>query len=457
MIRLAWLAPLRQSVVAWLTLAALALPVAAQQRSSTEIAAGYLSPHTVAGVRVDLDRIDLNTLRRKAQQLEIIDREEDRQIGQGLVLAQGTIGGLIATGAEDLWILVDPRNPNEGVMAVLTVAPGPDAFAIPSDDHRRAALETAPRLPGPFAGIDLGPLFRDGRTARADLTIAPQLSLNIAVDAASADGAAAIASIMNRLAKTASEMPEMASQPEFGKLVGSLTWKSEGNAAVFSMVEGTPEFQPLIGAMNEAVAAARVAAARSASSNNQKQLMLALHNYYDTYRKFPDDIVDANGKPLLSWRVRLLPYIEQQALYNNLKLDEPWDSEHNRQFSETMIRVFRGPSAEGLPPGMTTYLRPIAEGTLFGPKGATDFREVLDGTSNTIALVEATAEHAVPWMKPADLAIDPQDPAAGLFFSQGASSVAFLDGSVRAVAQAIDKRMWMHLFMHADGNVVNID
>jgi len=60
-------------------------------------------------------------------------------------------------------------------------------------------------------------------------------------------------------------------------------------------------------------------------------------------------------------------------------------------------------------------------------------------------------------MKPADLAIDPQDPAAGLFFSQGASSVAFLDGSVRAVAQAIDKRMWMHLFMHADGNVVNID
>jgi hypothetical protein len=302
MIRTSWLAPLRRSLVAWLVLASLAVPAAAQQRSSTEIAASYLSPHTVAGVRIDLDRVDLNMLRRKAQALEIIDREEDRQIGQGIVMAQGTIGGLIATGAEDLWILVDPRNPNEGVMAVLTVVAGPDAadnadalaktiepflqgefrgmqiragqdhvaigpralldaaakpsgrtfpealladrgqvvtaFAVPSDDHRRAALETVPRLPGPFAGIDLAPLFRDGRTARADLKLAPQLSLEITVDAASTDGAVSIASIMNRLAQTAAEMPEMATQPEFGKLVGSLKWKSEGNAATFSMIEG---------------------------------------------------------------------------------------------------------------------------------------------------------------------------------------------------------------------------
>src|SRR5688572_9177285 len=74
----------------------------------------------------------------------------------------------------------------------------------------------------------------------------------------------------------------------------------------------------------------KLAAARQQSSNNLKQLALALHNYHDTIGKMPQDIVDKDGKPLLSWRVHLLPYMEEDHIYKQFKLDEPWDSTTNK-------------------------------------------------------------------------------------------------------------------------------
>src|SRR5205814_6093315 len=72
-------------------------------------------------------------------------------------------------------------------------------------------------------------------------------------------------------------------------------------------------------------------AERMRSANNLKQLMLAMHNYHDVYGRFPADIRDKDGKPLLSWRVHILPFIEQVNLYKQFRLDEPWDSEHNKK------------------------------------------------------------------------------------------------------------------------------
>ena len=87
----------------------------------------------------------------------------------------------------------------------------------------------------------------------------------------------------------------------------------------------------LVALLLPAVQAARVAARRVSSVNNLKQILLAMHVYAQAHREFPARaIFDKQGKPLLSWRVQLLPYIEQETLYKQFHLDEPWDSEHNR-------------------------------------------------------------------------------------------------------------------------------
>src|SRR5438132_8532158 len=86
----------------------------------------------------------------------------------------------------------------------------------------------------------------------------------------------------------------------------------------------------LIGLLLPAVQKVREAAGRAQSQNNLKQIALAVHNYHDVYGHFPQDITDKNGKPILSWRVAILPFIEQDNVYKMFKLDEPWDSENNK-------------------------------------------------------------------------------------------------------------------------------
>jgi prepilin-type processing-associated H-X9-DG protein len=212
----------------------------------------------------------------------------------------------------------------------------------------------------------------------------------------------------------------------------------------------------LVGLLLPAVQAAREAARRMSSSNNLKQIMLAFHNYHDTYRHLPEAISrDDDGKPLLSWRVAILPFIDQQALYEQFHLDEPWDSEHNIELLKTMPAVYIDPSVS-LEPGLTVYQVPVGEGLMFTEEETTSFRDILDGTSNTIAVFEARAEHAVPWTKPADVEIDPEDPLASMGNHRpGGFNVGFGDGSVRFIAESIDRNLFWALLTRAGGEVVN--
>ncbi len=102
----------------------------------------------------------------------------------------------------------------------------------------------------------------------------------------------------------------------------------------------------LVALLLPSVPTAREAARRMQCANNMKQILIGLQNYHDTYNAFPPAYtVDEDGKPLHSWRVLILPFIEQQALYEQIRLDEPWDSEHNRQFHAVNMQEFRCPSA----------------------------------------------------------------------------------------------------------------
>lgn len=201
-----------------------------------------------------------------------------------------------------------------------------------------------------------------------------------------------------------------------------------------------------------------------------KQIMLALHNYHDSFKSFPvlDTYRDDQGKPYLSWRVHILPFMEQQALYEQFHLDEPWDSPHNKKLVSKMPDIYAmqkdllpaEPVADQveIQPGHTTIVAPTGELTTFGGRTATRFQDMLDGTSNTVVVVEVKPEHAVPWTAPQDYQFDPKKPLSGIAVNpDGTWQAAFGDGSVQDLSAKLPAKTVLHLFQMKDGNVVNLD
>jgi prepilin-type processing-associated H-X9-DG protein len=212
---------------------------------------------------------------------------------------------------------------------------------------------------------------------------------------------------------------------------------------------------PAATALAEAINKPNTSAARVQSQNNLKQIALAMHNFHSVYGHFPAAaIYDRSGKPLLSWRVQLLPFLEQQRLYEKFHLDEPWDSEHNKKLLEGMPKVFQIPSEK--PRNLTHYLGFVGKGTVFEGKKGITLADITDGTSNTLMVVEAA--NAVPWTKPEDLPYDPSAPLpklGGLF--EGGFNVAMCDGSVRFLSTKV-KPQTLHLMIQRnDGQPLGSD
>lgn len=179
----------------------------------------------------------------------------------------------------------------------------------------------------------------------------------------------------------------------------------------------------------------REAAARAQSQNNLKQMAFAMHNYQEAEKSLPPAaIYDQQGQPLLSWRVLILPYIEQQMLYKEFHLDEPWDSPHNLQLLPQMPRIYT-PSyrARNAKPHSTPYQVFVGGGAAFeGKHGLRLPDDFPDGAANTLLIVEAA--ELVPWTKPADLSFDRKRslPALGWTPSHGFNA-ALADGYVRMI------------------------
>lgn len=206
-----------------------------------------------------------------------------------------------------------------------------------------------------------------------------------------------------------------------------------------------------------AVQAAREAARRMSSSNNLKQAALAFHNYESTYRRMPPRCTeDAEGKPLLSWRVHLLPYFGEQELYSQFHLDEPWDSEHNKTLVDKMPAYFRDPRSKA-PQGHTTYVAPFGgedeTATIWDLEEA-NFANVTDGLSNTLLFISVPDSASVPWTKPDDINISEVDLPKLLAEFPAIFEVALADGSVQSFPKFIDQETLKAMMSCAGGEAV---
>jgi len=249
--------------------------------------------------------------------------------------------------------------------------------------------------------------------------------------------------------RVASLFEEMIRPERDGK---TLTFRSDGDAATQVATTGI-----LVALLLPAVQAAREAARRTQSKNNMKQIMLAMHNHHDAKGRLPAAAnYDKDGKRLLSWRVHVLPFIEQGELYRQFHLDEPWDSEHNRKLISKMPDLYRSPNAAA---NVTTtnYLAVTGKGNAFDGKEGTQFRSFVDGLSNTIMFVEADLDRSVVWTKPADLEFDADDPLDGLGdLRPGVFQVAMGDGSIQTISNTIDLGVLRALMTRGGREAVNL-
>ena len=187
-------------------------------------------------------------------------------------------------------------------------------------------------------------------------------------------------------------------------------------------------------------------------SNDLKQIILALHNYNDTNGKAEVASRDADGKPLLSWRVHFLPYIEQDNLYRQFKLDEPWDSENNKKLIDKMPKIFEidGVTAK---PGETHYRTFVGDKAVWAYDRPLNIAGIADGSSNTVVFVQA-AEPTI-WTKPDELVADGKVAIKPrILFRDGRTLVGMGDGSVQIVSDELDENIWKLLIDPADGQPI---
>jgi prepilin-type processing-associated H-X9-DG protein len=206
-----------------------------------------------------------------------------------------------------------------------------------------------------------------------------------------------------------------------------------------------------------AVQQAREAARRSQCKNNLKQIGLALHNYADTWGSLPPAyIADETGKPMHSWRVLILPFLDQAQMYQEYDFSEPWDGPNNSRLLSRMPPVYACPS-NPTPGTNTAYAGVFGEHCIFRGGEPVTFRDIVDGPSNTLMVGEATRAN-IPWMKPVDVDVAAHasigDPDGFSSYHVGGAQFLMADGAVRFIAQSVSAQTFKALFTRDGGEVI---
>lgn len=365
--------------------------------------------------------------------------------------------------------------PREDAMAALAGLGDADVgLAVIGDaESRRVVREMFPQLPAPFMEID-GELLADGvRWAGAGVMLPPKFQLAMTAEAATPEIAKTLEQAVGKamvvakavLMKESIDGPPAHQEQAKGLLPLLSLVAPQVKETRLSVTFGDDEqeiafMRDFLPALTQKM---RDESYRSSRMNSFKQIALGMLNYENARGSLPAaSNYDPEGKPLLSWRVYVLPYMEQQALFNQFHLDEPWDSEHNRKLIDQMPGLFADPdptvrAAIG-DKGRTTYVVPVGEGLLFGSKKGKTFKDMIDGTSNTILAVEVVPERAVVWTKPADWEVDLANVLAGVKRSDRDGFVAaWCDGHASYISNDNDPAILKKLLTPAGRELFETD
>ena len=232
----------------------------------------------------------------------------------------------------------------------------------------------------------------------------------------------------------------------------------------------------LVALLVPAVQSAREAARRAQCQNNLRQIGLALLNYESANGCFPPAYVaDEKGRPMHSWRVLILPYLDREDLYRQYNFDEPWNSPGNRALARLMPSIYRCPSDGTAAPDQTSYAVIVGPAldqpqpgpnrlggfALFTGDRPPKFAYVRDGASNTILVVEA-AGAGIDWMEPRDLDAETMPLAVndgsgkGIHSEHpGGANAVFCDGSTHFLPESLDRETLRRLILRNDGEPVD--
>lgn len=283
---------------------------------------------------------------------------------------------------------------------------------LPSADLRKIVAETMPQFPKELGQGSTMVISKGVQWAVITASLPPQLQAHLIVQTAQPNQALELQKLWQTML---SSMKKEADNPAastpfraFYQLVSSIKVKVTENQFV---LDANKELLAEITSLLSTSISKH--AADDLNSRNLRDILIAMHNFHGDFNRMPNQaICDKNDKPLLSWRVALLPYIGEDHLYKEFKLNEPWDSEHNKKLIDRMPKKYVHPFAKNVPANHTLYqvfyskkgAKPAAA-TMETGKMTLGMLTVQDGTSNTFVVTDAAAE-AVPWTKPADLLYD---------------------------------------------------
>ena len=183
-----------------------------------------------------------------------------------------------------------------------------------------------------------------------------------------------------------------------------------------------------------------------------------MYNYHSEHNRFPPAVITDESGETHSWRVALLPYLDLQDLYDEYRRNEPWDSEANLKVLEQIPEIYRAPQADE-DSSHASYFVFAGEGTAFPNDEGVRIRDFMDGTSNSILILEVKMD--VPWTRPEDLEYPANPIAVGepqfTGWYEDRLMTLLGDGSARAFPIKLDTEVWKALIEIADGETVEWD
>lgn len=338
--------------------------------------------------------------------------------------------------------LLDPlaKLTQEGCAVSAVFCPGPD--------FRRVVRELWPQFQGSLAPLR-GELADQWLHLELAALAPPGSIPQITLQAKDAKSAETFVKLLQVLPAAAEHSPDLGNQQQVVKqqietILSVLPPQQDGARVTILLPTEKAQLTRLLPLFGNVADSAMASAHRDQRMSQFRQLGVAIYVYLDVHKRFPAAAIRAeDGRPLLSWRVAMLPYLDGgDELYKQFHLDEPWDSPHNRTLIAKMPAIFADPDpklAHLASEGKTIYVAPVALETMFfNDEGAT-VQDVTDGTSKTIMVVEVEPLRAVVWTKPEDWDVDVQNPLRGVERSdRKAFAALFADGHVELIPVNVD-------------------